>query len=98
MSASHNADYVGTCPRVVGASANGKRLVVCGQPRPCPEHSHVGQGGRYQWGYMKPDGNIRQAGEDLARAVVEENGAYVLVRRLIPDWEAVPHNAGSETE
>jgi hypothetical protein len=34
-----NADRARTCPRVVGASADGKRMIVCGQPVPCPEHA-----------------------------------------------------------
>lgn len=27
-----------TCPRVVGASGDGKRLVTCGKPVPCEDH------------------------------------------------------------
>jgi hypothetical protein len=26
------------CPRVVAATGDGRRVTVCGKPRPCPDH------------------------------------------------------------
>ena len=28
-----------TCPRVIGSTADGKWLVTCGRPTPCPMHT-----------------------------------------------------------
>jgi hypothetical protein len=37
------------CPRVVGASGDGKRLLLCGQPLPCPRHLSAHEWERTTW-------------------------------------------------
>jgi hypothetical protein len=31
------------CPRVIGATADGKQLVTCGAPLPCTTHSNAAE-------------------------------------------------------